>query len=378
MSDGFEYLEELRKKSNGAMPTFSSFSGYLEQKARAQGVPLNGQFELTPLCNFNCPMCYVHLTGPQLSRPLLTADQWNSLISDACRTGMLRATLTGGECLSYPGFSAVYDHLRAEGCEITVMTNGALLDEHWVDYFRRYRPGCICITLYGDSEDAYERVTGQRVFGTVVRHIRALREADLPLQISVTPNRALGEDVFGTIRLAKELCPAIRVNTWLTVPRPDTERADTVTDLDDDMYIRILRFRNELNGIACAECPEERLPKPGGALREGKVCGLKCGGGRSSFSIDWKGVMSPCNELEMVKAYPFRDGFEQAWQQIHQAAEQWPRAIECEGCAYEPLCEKCAGRLLRFSEPGVHSPALCKHTMHFVQQGVYSIPECEI
>ena len=376
MSDGFAYLEALRKQADGAAPGFSSFAMYLEQKARKQGIPLSGQFELTPLCNLNCRMCYVHLTGEQMPHPLLTAEQWNGLISQACRAGMLRATLTGGECLSYPGFQAVYEHLQSEGCEVTVMTNGTLLDERWMDFFLRHRPGLICVTLYGDSEDAYERVTGQRAFKTTVSHIRALREAKLPLQISVTPNRLLGEDVYGTIRLARELCPSIRVNASLTQPRPETGRADQVTDLDDEAYIRIFRFRNELNGIVCKEFPADQLPKPGGPRHEGKICGLLCGGGRSSFSIDWQGVMSPCNELEMVRAFPFRDGFEQAWQFIHQAAEQWPRAIECDGCAYSPVCEKCAGKWLQFSKPGVRSPALCERTMHYVQQGIYSIPEC--
>ena len=376
-SDGFSFLEELKQRNRGAMPSFSSFAMYLEEKARRRGVPLSGQFELTPLCNLQCEMCYVRLTKDQLTQPTLSPEQWKRLMTEACEAGMLRATLTGGECLAYPGFDEVYEHLQSLGCEVTVMTNGALLDEKRVEYFLRHRPGEICITLYGDSEDAYERVTRRRDFEKVVRHIRAIREAGLPLELSVTPNQFLGEDVFGTIRLAKTLCPKLRVNAWLTAPRPETGRHDTVRDLDDATYIRIFQCQNEVNGVPPLELPAGRLPQPGGPVREGTVYGLQCGGGRSSFSVNWRGVMSPCNELEMIEAEPLKCGFQEAWRQIHEAAMQWPRAAACEGCAYAAVCVKCAGRLLKYAEPGTCSPMLCGRTVRFVQEGVYRIPECE-
>ena len=37
-------------------------SSYLHAKACRTGTPLSGTFELTARCNFNCRMCYVHLT----------------------------------------------------------------------------------------------------------------------------------------------------------------------------------------------------------------------------------------------------------------------------------------------------------------------------
>ena len=375
--DGFAYLEALKQNGNGGRPTFSAFAKYLDSKAREQGVPLSGQFELTPLCNFRCRMCYVQMTGSQLSQPVLTADQWKGLMSQAAEAGMLRAILTGGECLSYPGFREVYEHLLSLGCEITLMTNGALLDRTWLDYFLRHRPGAICITLYGDSNEAYERVTGQAAFDTVVANIRAIREAGLPLELSVTPNRWLGEDVFGTLRLAKELCPAVRVNAGLTDPREETGRNGEGSDMDQNDYIRIFRYRNELNGVSCDGYPLDKLPPPGGPLREGTRRGLLCSGGRSTFSVNWKGVMSPCNELDMIQAFPLRDGFRPAWAIINRAANDWPRAVECECCAYASICVHCAGRVLRYAKPGTRSTVLCGETLNLVHQGVYSLPECE-
>lgn len=375
--DGYAFLEELRQKNQKQHQSFNDFSKYLERKAREQGVPLNGQFELTPLCNFDCKMCYVKLTGKQMNQSLLSVDQWKDLMTQACRFGMLHATLTGGECLTYPGFKELFEHLEGLGCDVTVMTNGALLDKDWIAYFLHHRPAEILITLYGNSEDAYERVTGQRAFEAVVSHINSLLEAEFRLSISVTPNRFLGSDVLDTMRLAKSLCPSMRVNGSLTPPRPETGRTDLPIDVDEDAYIQIYRLRNELNGYDTKTCPVENLPPPGGPCKEGIVHGLECGGGRSGFSINWRGEMNPCDNLDMVKVYPLRDGFENAWRAIKQAVSEWPRPMVCQDCPYASVCEQCAGILLQYSPPGICSPALCERTKRFVQQGAFQISGCE-
>ena len=375
-SDGHAYLKALKERNHRETQNFSDFTRYLGQKAREKGIPLNGQIELTPLCNFQCVMCYVHLSGEQMTQPLIAPSRWNDLITQAVAEGMLSLTLSGGECLTYPGFREVYEHAQHLGCEVEIFTNGSLLDDEWIGYFRRHPPAGIHITLYGDSEDAYERVTGQRAFARTLEHIRRINDASLPLRINVTPNAALGEDVFGTIRLAMELSRNVMVNHLLTDPRTETGRSGKISDLDDDFYIRILKFQNELKGFRLETCPAEKLPAEGGPDTDGIRYGVLCGGGRSGFNMDWKGVMHPCNELESISAYPFETGFREAWDQIKQEVSRWRRAAACEGCAYEAVCESCVGRVASFAEPGIWPHALCERTKHFVQQGVYPAPEC--
>ena len=43
------------------LPVESQVTEYLYRKATAAGIPLSGTFELTPVCNLNCKMCYVRL-----------------------------------------------------------------------------------------------------------------------------------------------------------------------------------------------------------------------------------------------------------------------------------------------------------------------------
>ena len=375
--DGFDFLTTLREKTGEKHGAFSSLERYLDMKARKMGTPLTGQFELTPLCNFDCKMCYSHLTAEQLrGHSIRTTEQWKELMHQAWEMGMYNVVLTGGECLAYPGFKEIYLYLHGLGCEITVLTNGALLDEKWLEFFKEHRSASIRITVYGNNEDVYERVTGHRDFQTVMDHIAKIKEAGLPLRLSVTPNRFLGESVYDTIRLAKKTCKSVMVSSGLFDPREETGRKGQNNDLNQDDYLRIYRLINELEGRQNTEIPEEQLPAPGGPCHQSSECGLPCGGGRSAFVVDWKGTMRPCYRLQDVTSYPFETGFKEAWQAINEVARNWPAVPECEGCAYTSACTRCTATMLRYVEPGKQPTEMCETVKFFVQHGVWHVPEC--
>ena len=92
-------------------------STYFHSKGRKLGLPIAGNFELTARCNFNCPMCYVHMTEEQVaaSGKELTAQQWLQLARDAKDRGMIFALLTGGEPLIRKDFFEIYKGMKEMG-----------------------------------------------------------------------------------------------------------------------------------------------------------------------------------------------------------------------------------------------------------------------
>ena len=62
---------------------------FLSFQARDKAIPISGSFELTPLCNLDCKMCYVHLQPNQIkqSERLLTVTEWKKIISEAVDAG---------------------------------------------------------------------------------------------------------------------------------------------------------------------------------------------------------------------------------------------------------------------------------------------------
>ena len=101
----FSVLEELNREGVTGYEKYLRLKRHIQFKAREKHVPVCGIFELTPLCNLSCKMCYVHLDKEQMGgKELLPVETWISIIDQAIDAGMLYANITGGECLTYSGF----------------------------------------------------------------------------------------------------------------------------------------------------------------------------------------------------------------------------------------------------------------------------------
>lgn len=349
-----DLLFELRQKN---IPE-SEYRGYierhLEQKARMAGIPRKGHFELTPLCNFNCKMCYVHLNQEQLKgQHILSTEQWTGIMEQAIRSGIMVATLSGGECLTHPGFDAIYSYLIERGIQVYLLTNGFLLDQKF-DLLEKYPPENIQVTLYGKDDAEYEAVTGHRGYEKVVSNILTVREMGLRVQVTITPNKYVSVDSYKAIMddLYRMSIP-FRLNMDLMVPREETGRDDGFSDLTDEDYITLYRYYKNLgtvetdndfdyhqdeisvyNEIESSEIePIENLTNRRG---------LSCGAGRSGFAVTWNGKMIPCMDFYDVQADLLTNSFEACWHVINEYCNNYQCLTECDTCKYSRKCIYCS------------------------------------
>ena len=130
----------------------------LVERAFRMRLPIACTLELTPLCNFDCRMCYVRLSGEELRGRgrLLSGSEWLRIAEEMKTAGVLFVLLTGGEPLLHPDFREIYRGLISMGMIVSVNTNGSLIDEEWADFFAENRPRRVNITLYGADEATYE------------------------------------------------------------------------------------------------------------------------------------------------------------------------------------------------------------------------------
>lgn len=138
-----------------------TYKDYLYSKAARQRIPLGGTFELSPVCNFSCHMCYVRKTKAELARlgkREITADEWIRMGKECRDAGMLYLLLTGGEPFLYPEFRRLYEALHEMGLLLILNTNGTLIDEETVGWLKDRAPSRVNVTLYGASRETYGRV----------------------------------------------------------------------------------------------------------------------------------------------------------------------------------------------------------------------------
>lgn len=323
---------------------------YLHQKGRKLGLPIAGTFELTARCNFNCPMCYVHMTDEQVKQAgtELTADQWLSLAHQARQEGMLLALLTGGEPLVRKDFFDIYKGMKEMGMMLSINTNGSMLRGKLLEQFLADPPFRFNISLYGGCNETYENMCGLPVYDRVKENIRALRQAgiEVSLNLSITPYNcrdlariyedALELDV--NVKASSYMYPPVRVNgeQYGCGNRFAPEEAARWGLTWDELRFPPEQLRQRLENISALrqteepECPMEADE------------GVRCRAGSTSCWITWDGKMMPCGMMPRPVVYPLQTGFAQAWQTIRQETAAIRLPGKCGSCPKRPVCAVCA------------------------------------
>lgn len=336
-------------------PPSRALTDFLYTTASRMRIPLSGTFELSPVCNFSCRMCYVRKTPQEVrcsSRGILTLEDWRRIAREARDAGMLYLLLTGGEPLLWPDFWTLYDELIDMGFIISINTNGSLIDDAAVAHFRKKPPQKISLTLYGASDATYKRLCGaDGVFSRVDRAIRSLSEAGITVKLncSLTPDN--GQDLDWIMQYGRERDLSLAVSSYMFPPvRRDpsmvgrNERFPPEEAAAYDMryaafgrseqtYHRYLRRILE----GCADPPglDESCVDP----VDGKI---RCRAGKASFWVTWDGWMTPCGMMPEPRVDVKDQSFTQAWDELTEVSAALRLSGLCETCPDRNVCHPCA------------------------------------
>lgn len=312
--------------------------------------PISGVLELLPLCNMNCAMCYVRMSREEMEHKgrLCTAEEWIELAKEMQKEGVLFVLLTGGEPLLYPDFKKVYLALREMGMIVSVNTNGTLIDDEWVGFFSEYKPRKINITLYGGSEDTYERLCHYRGgYKKTLHAIEQLRDNNVDIKINYTVTTENCLEAEQAIQWAKERDLPITIDTYMIpVKRERSKPFDMQSRLipEDAAKARVNCWKLHM-GMSEFKRNVEEMCEESKMIAEHEYkqsCGMLCHAGKSSFTVTWDGRMMPCLTLEKVQINVFEEGFAKAWKYLVEETEKIQINSKCAKCIYRPFCRTCA------------------------------------
>ena len=315
-------------------------------------------------------MCYVHLNSEQMKGiKILPSERWKDIMRQAHDMGMMHAVLTGGECLSYPAFDDIYLFLRSLGIKISIKTNGVLLNKDRIAFFKRYPPRGITVSLYGSCDEIYNSVTGHAVFNTVYSNLRQIKDSGIPVDIAVTPNKYMYKDMAKLLETVKQLGLPYSVNIMLFPPRPETGRE--LCDLSSVEYVEIYKL---LHAKKIGKTGNRSSIEETDIIKKNESnIGLRCGAGRSSFNIDWRGSISACENLESIKISLLDHSFSHAWKIINSDALAYPLPVECAECDYTSVCFGCTAYRNNGAQSGHCNQQICERTKMLVREGIYSL-----
>jgi MoaA/NifB/PqqE/SkfB family radical SAM enzyme len=159
------------------------FWSALREKGAQQRVPVHAMIELTYGCNLRCVHCY---NPTHQAKDELATAQIKALIDQLASAGCLELLFTGGEIFMRRDLFEIMAYAKGKGFSITLLTNATLITPERADRIQALRPHRVEISIYGATQEAYERVT--RISGSFqafLTGVQLLRERAVPLLVKM-------------------------------------------------------------------------------------------------------------------------------------------------------------------------------------------------
>jgi radical SAM protein with 4Fe4S-binding SPASM domain len=279
-----------------SLPTLS-----LWEKMAVKRAALSFDLEVTARCNNDCRHCYINLPAgdTEAKAKELKPAEIAAIADEAIKLGALWCLLTGGEPLLRDDFAEIYLLLKRKGLLVSLFTNAVPVSEEHVRLLTRYPPRDLEVTVYGATQDTYERVTRRPgSFAAFQRGLNLLLDGGLKVRLKAMALRS-------NVHELPEIAAFCRAHT------KDYFRFDPQLHLRfDGNPARNAEIRAE------RLLPQELVQLERGdaqrfqALQEGcdkfifteaqdHVCNhlFHCGAGKGSFTVGYDGVMRLCSSL---------------------------------------------------------------------------------
>ncbi len=324
----------------------------LWEKIGEKRIPLSFELEVTARCNNNCRHCYINLPpGDETAlRDELTLDEIGNIADQAVSLGTLWCVITGGEPLLRKDFIELYRLLKSKGLLVSVFTNACLVTDKHVELFRNYPPRDIEITVYGVSEETYEKVTGiPGSYAAFRRGLTLLLEGGIKVDLKTMALRSNVHELPAIARFCRERTknffrfdPMLHLRYDGNAERNDEIRAERLSAeeilaLDEADPKRSVALEKKCSTREIAISSQELTDRL-----------FQCSAGSNSFAVSYNGLFHPCSSLRHPDClFDLRRGsLAEAWfdftpRTLAQTTTSSGFLEKCRLCPLMNLCQWC-------------------------------------
>lgn len=325
---------------------------HLFSLASKSRTPLSGTLEITPRCNLNCRMCYIHTPDcKEAEKREMPKEKIFGILDELQKAGTLLLLITGGEPLIRADFRDIYIKAKELGISVCVNTNGTLINQDIINLFKEYPPARVNVTLYGANGETYKNVTG--VYSACEKAyagVGMLLDAGIAVKLNMSINPQNVCDIKKVYKFAREHDLFIEGASYMFPPARSGRK-----------FLNGDRMTPEMSGVIAAEC--ERLAYDSehyriraeavGSLARvegGLISGcsdesgekIMCRAGTTSYWISYDGKLSPCGMMNEPYEDLLNSPFIGAWNKLGGKIAEIRLPAECSACKYKPICSVCA------------------------------------
>lgn len=352
--------------------SWEEFGDKLIEKAKVNRYSISGQLEITSRCNLKCRMCYVCKPLNDIKTLSLehSGKEWIKLSEEMRDAGVLYLLLTGGEVFLHRDFKEIYKEINMMGFNVTIYSNATMITPEIAKWLGRIPPSKIAITIYGASPDTYSDVCGCREgYDRVVHGIDLLQNEGITLKLRTTVIKKNIDDFYKLVEFAQKKNIPFEASNYIS-PRRDgclalqqEERLSPEElaqfDMELSKYKNIKDDKSNKNKTVVSKNKNSIDINNASQVSKGP---FTCTAGSCSFWVTWDGKMTPCSIVDSPASFPFKNGFESAWNDLKKQCDFLPSCKECSECIIKDYCIQCPARLK--NETGFYDkPAtyLCKN-----------------
>lgn len=338
-----------------------SLSKGLREKLLSKGLPTRAAFEITPLCNLGCKMCFIRLEKDKMDSlgKLMTASQWTKIAKESAETGILFLIITGGEPFTHPEFIDIYTNISKLGFIVTLYTNAVMLNDKIIETLKKYPPHFLYITMYGSSKDTYEKVCGNgKAYDSVVNNIKILKDIlkDIPIELRTTLVKDNINDAGELLEFAKQM----KMKTSFSIGKLKPIRGAEYRSIDNIRFSpeESLEIQKTFLELIKNEKIYDRYKKIieadekillGNDTHDINIANetrnLTCGAAKDTYTISWNGKMLPCQIFSYPYTLPLNVGLKNAWDELKNIRDTIKKPDRCIDCKYRKYCGECAAKI---------------------------------
>lgn len=175
---------------------------YYEDNLKLE-TPIKIQWKITNKCNLHCKHCYLgKLDGFELSY-----DKVMEITDTIINSNVMEVTLSGGECLTYPGIENVIKKLINAGIKVDVFTNALLLKNilDKIDKNIKNKSDLLFYVSVDGLKESHEKIRGKNTFDKTLNNIKYAIKLGYPVVTNTVINSINYYDIMNMIILLKKI-----------------------------------------------------------------------------------------------------------------------------------------------------------------------------
>ncbi len=188
------------------------------------------RISLIEKCNLRCTYC-MPAEGILLSpkTELMTADEIYAIAKTFVSNGVDKIRLTGGEPLLRKDFSEIIAKLHLLKTEISITTNGILIDKH-IEVLKQFNITKINLSLDTLVASKFQTITLRNQFEKVIDNLHLLLNNDFKIKINVVLIKGFNDnEIIDFIKLTEFLPISIRFIEFMPFAGNEWDKSKMVT-----------------------------------------------------------------------------------------------------------------------------------------------------